>query len=120
MVQGTLHGTRILLLSDLGRDGQAALLECGRDLRADIVIAGLPARGEPMEDALLDAVRPAVIVVADSELPANRRASAGLKERLAKRKVTVIYTRTAGAVTMVAGRSGWRLETMDGQTFQSP
>ena len=120
VVQGTLHGTRVLLLSDLGRDGQAALLECGRDLRADIVIAGLPAHGEPMEEALLDAVRPAVIVVADSELPANRRASAGLKERLAKRKVTVIYTRTAGAVTMVAGRSGWRVETMDGQTFQSP
>ena len=83
---GNFYGTRVLLLSDLGRDGQSALLARTNDLRADIVIAGLPDEGEPLCDALLDAVQPKVIVVADSEFPATRRAepriegTAGAKE----------------------------------------
>ena len=66
---GNFHGARILLLSDLGRDGQSALLERTNDLRADIVVAGLPDEGEPLCDALIDAIHPKVIVVADSEFP---------------------------------------------------
>jgi beta-lactamase superfamily II metal-dependent hydrolase len=68
---GNYSGTRILLLSDLGRDGQSALLARTNDLRADIVIAGLPDEGEPLCDALLDAIQPRVIVIADSEFPAT-------------------------------------------------
>lgn len=117
---GTIHGTRVLLLSDLGRDGQSALLARTNDLRADIVIAGLPNDGEPVGDALLEAIQPKVIVVADSESPATRRAGRELKERLAARQVPVIYTRTAGAVTILACPKGWELRTMDGQYFSSP
>ncbi len=115
MLPGNFHGARILLLSDLGRGGQSALLARTNDLRADIVIAGLPTDGEPLGDALLDAIQPKVIVVADSEFPATRRAGRELKERLAERKVPVIYTRTAGAVTILARPKGWELRTMDGQ-----
>ncbi len=86
MLLGNLSGTKILLLSDLGRDGQSALLERTNDLRADIVVAGLPTEGEPLCDALLDAIQPKVIVIADSEFPANRRASRELKERLARKR----------------------------------
>ena len=39
---GVIGGQRILLLSDLGRPGQDALLQRTPDLRADIVITGLP------------------------------------------------------------------------------
>ncbi len=114
---GNFSGVRILLLSDLGRDGQCALLARTNDLRADIVIAGLPSDGEPLGDALLDAIQPKVIVVADSESPATRRAGSQLKERLAGLKVPVIYTRSAGAVTILTSRNDWELRTMDGQTF---
>jgi competence protein ComEC len=115
---GNYSGVRVLLLSDLGRDGQGALLGRTNDLRADIVIAGLPNAGEPLGDAILDAIQPKVVVIADSEFPATRRARPELKELLAARKVPVIYTRTAGAVTILARPDHWELRTMDGQKFE--
>jgi beta-lactamase superfamily II metal-dependent hydrolase len=114
---GNFHRVRVLLLSDLGRNGQSALLARTNDLRADVVIAGLPDESEPLCDALLDAVQPKVIVVADSEFPANRRSSPNLRERLEQKGIPVIYTRTAGAVTIVAQPEGWVLRTRDGQHF---
>jgi len=110
---GNFNGTRVLLLSDLGRAGQSALLARTNELRADIVIAGLPDGGEPLCDALLDAVQPKVIVIADSEFPATRRASRELKDRLAQKKIPVIYTRDSGAVTILVKRNSWQLRTMD-------
>jgi beta-lactamase superfamily II metal-dependent hydrolase len=41
-----------------------------------------------------------------------------LKNRLAEKNVPVIYTRESGAVKIVTNKSGWRLQTMDGQKFQ--
>jgi competence protein ComEC len=114
VLPGNLNGARVLLLSDLGRKGQSALLARTPDLRADVVVAGLTDDGEPLCDALLDAVGPKIIVVADSELPATRRAGRELKERLGNRNVPVIYTRTAGAVTLVARAGGWELRTLQG------
>jgi competence protein ComEC len=116
---GNFPGTRILLLSDLGRDGQSALLGRTNDLHADIVVAGLPNEGEPLCDALLDAIHPKVVVIADSEFPATQRASRELKERLAGRNVPVIYTRMAGGVTIITRSKSWELQTMDGQKFTS-
>jgi ComEC/Rec2-related protein len=112
---GNFYGTRVLLLSDLGREGQSALLSRTNNLRADIVIAGLPDEGEPLCDALLDAAQPKVIVIADSEFPATRRAGPKLRARLEQRGIPVICTRTAGAVTISLRPDGWELRTMAGQ-----
>jgi competence protein ComEC len=120
VLPGNLNGARVLLLSDLGRKGQNALLARASDLRADVVITGLTDDGEPLCDALLDAVRPKIIVVTDSEFPATRRAGSPLKKRLGERNVPVIYTRTAGAVTLVARTGGWELRTMQGEIFSVP
>ncbi|MDE3066013.1 MAG: ComEC/Rec2 family competence protein [Verrucomicrobiota bacterium] len=119
VLMGNFHGTRVLLLSDLGRAGQSGLISAAEDLRADIVIAGLPTGGEPLCDALLDAVRPRAVVIVDSEFPATRRASRELKERLAQRKIPVIYTRDSGAATLLVDDHGRQLRTMDGQQFTS-
>jgi len=78
-----------------------------------------PVNGEPVSDALLGAVHPKIIVIADSEFPANRRASRELKNRLAGKNIPVIYTRDSGAVKIVADKGGWKLQTMDGQKFSS-
>jgi len=112
---GNFHGTRILLLSDLSRAGQDALLARTNDMSADIVIAGLPNEGEPLCDALIDAIQPTVIVIADSEFPAARRAGRALKDRLEQSKIPVFYTRSSGAVEIVTDNRGWKLQTMDGQ-----
>ena len=112
---GNFYGTRVLLLSDLGREGQSTLLSRTNNLHADIVIAGLPDEGEPLCDALLDAAQPKVIVIADSEFPATRRASPKLRARLEQKGIPVIYTRTEGAVTILLRSNGWELRTMGGQ-----
>lgn len=119
VLRGNFSGTRILLLSDLSRMGQSALLAGTNDLQADIVIAGLPNEGEPLDDALADAIRPKVIVIADSEFPPMRRASHHLKERLGQKEIPVLYTRESGAVKIAMNGSGWKIQAMDGQTFDS-
>ena len=72
---GDLEGTRVLLVSDLGRPGQNAVLERWPELRADIVVTGLPAQNEALTDAFLDRVQPRIVIVADSEYPVWERAS---------------------------------------------
>jgi competence protein ComEC len=119
VLSGEFSGLKILLLSDLGHDGQGALLARTNDLHADLVIAGLPDHGEALGEALLDAIRPKMIVVADSEFPAARRARPELKARLSEGNLPVIYTRTAGAVTIRARPNYWELRTMDGQKLTS-
>ncbi len=117
VLQGELHGVKVLLLSDLGRTGQEILFNQTNDLRADIVVTGLPEKSQPLSDALLDRIHPKIIVVADSEFPATKRAPTALRERLAQRNIPVFYTRQTGAVTLVAKPNGWELRTMDGQRF---
>jgi beta-lactamase superfamily II metal-dependent hydrolase len=119
VLRGRFYQAEVLFLADLGRNGQSVLLERTNDLRADIVIAGLPAEGEPLCDALLQAVRPQVIVLVDSEYPAQRRAGPRLKTRLEHTGRPVIYTREAGAVTLVSRPAGWELTTTAGQRFDS-
>jgi competence protein ComEC len=116
---GDIHGTRVLLLSDLGRPGQEALMERAPDLRADLVVTGLPEQGEPLCEALLERLQPRVVMVADSEFPATKRSSPRLRERLERHDARVIYTRFSGAVTVKVGKSGWELRAMDGTQFTS-
>jgi len=117
---GNFSGTRILLLSDLSQEGQSALLATTNDLHADIVIAGLPTQGEPLDDSLIDAIGPRVMVIADSEFPAMRRASRKLTERLEQKNIPTLYTRESGAVKIVIHSAGWRLEAMDGESYSQP
>ena len=119
VLMGDFHGTRVLLLSDLSRSGQSELLSGTNDLRADIVVAGLPDAGEPLCDDLIAAIQPKVIVIADSEFPATRRAGRGLKERLEQTKIPVVYTRDSGAVGIETDSRGWRVRAMDGWNYSS-
>ncbi|HOB33568.1 MAG TPA: ComEC/Rec2 family competence protein, partial [Verrucomicrobiota bacterium] len=114
VLMGDHHGARVLLLSDLSRAGQNALIDSGQDLRADIVIAGLPEKSEPLCDALIERVGPRLIIIADSEFPATRRASPALRDRLARASIPVLYTRFAGAVTLELRANRIRATAMDG------
>jgi beta-lactamase superfamily II metal-dependent hydrolase len=114
VLRAELEGVRVLLMSDLGKPGQNRLMERTADLRADIVVAGVPAQSEPLADALLDAIRPRLIIIADSEFPATQRASRKLSERLGRRDVPVFYTRETGAVTLWLRSGSWEARTMNG------
>ncbi len=119
VLAGLFSGARVLLLSDLGRAGQDALLSRCPDLHADIVIAGLPAQGEALCDPLLEAIRPRLVIISDSEFPAAERAGSALRERLAKARVPVLCTRFAGAATLEFRRSSWHLRTINGPSVES-
>jgi hypothetical protein len=58
--------------------------------------------------------------VADSEFPASARASSRLRERLAQRKIPVLYTRSDGAVTLELSRGQWEPRTMSGARLARP
>src|SRR5439155_145769 len=49
---GDLEEVRVLLLSAVGKPGQNALMERHPDLRADIVVSGVPLQSEPLAEAL--------------------------------------------------------------------
>jgi ComEC/Rec2-related protein len=116
VLRGTFTGTRVLLLSDLGRHGQNVLAGLGESLRADIVVAGLPQNGEPLGEGLLDLIQPQAVIVADSEFPATRRAGRLLLERLARRQLAVISTREHGGVTLVVRQGAWEIRSV-GETL---
>jgi len=111
-----INGYSVLLLSTLGRSGQDSLVEHHPDLRADMVVAGLPAKDEPLSEPLLHLLQPKLIVIMDSEFPATRRASAKLRQRLATHNVPVIYCRDTGALKLTLWRGGWDLKDASGQT----
>ena len=103
--------------SDLGRPGQNAVLERWPELRADIVVTGLPAQNEALSDAFLDRVQPRIVIVADSEYPVWERASQKFCQRLAKRKTPVLYTRSGGAAVIELRGKHWEIRTMSGDQF---
>ncbi len=117
VLYGEICHQSILLLSDLNRTGQNSLIESHPGLRADIVVAGLPVEGEPVCDWLLDTVQPKLIIIADTDYPAPRRASKKLRDRLAARTVPVLYCRDVGAVTLDLAPHAFSIRSSDGSTI---
>lgn len=106
VLRGEIEGVCVLLLSDLGRLGQRALLARDPDLRADIVVAGWPLNGEPLQDDLLAAIQPRLILLSSSGSRASNAAKKRLFDRLSGSGAQLKTTETSGAMTLefVAGR----------------
>lgn len=119
VLRAEIAGWRMLLLSDLGRLGQEALVARAPDLRADIVLAGLPRAEEPLEPALLEAIRPRVVIVADDATPTSARAGPALRARLTRAECAVLFTSDTGALTLRLAPGRWRVEDVDGRPLQS-
>lgn len=115
-LRGEINGIRVLLLSDLGHFGQNSLLAKANDLRADIVVSGLPDKDEPLCDALLNAIQPRVIVITD---PPTHRAGELLKRRLLRRHIPILYTSETKGITLIVRPNHWELHAMDGTTIAS-
>jgi competence protein ComEC len=118
VLRGTFYGTRVLLCSDLGRLGQRTLAERERDLRAELVVASMPATDEPLEDLFLEAIDPALIVLSSGESSASERPARELRERLERRGVPVLYTGDNGTITLVLHPGGWEVRAMDGRRYR--
>ncbi len=112
---GDFRGTRILMLGDLGKAGQAALLTRYPGLRADIVVSGLPEKTEPLDNAFIQALQPQMLIIADSRYPATQHASRKVQARLRLQRLSVLYTRETGALTIELHRRGWTIVGMHGE-----
>lgn len=108
---GTFDGVRVLLVPNLGHAGQNAVAARHPELRADVIIAGLPNRGEPLASEWLAVLRPKLVIITDSELPATRRASSDLAKRIRKSGAAFLSTRSSGAVTLAIRDGEWRVKT---------
>jgi competence protein ComEC len=114
VLQARFHKTRVLLLGDLGRPGQEALLRRHPYLDSDIVITGLPDKGEAVCDGLLASAHPKRLIVADSEFPATKRASKGFEQRMKTSGTRTVFTRKEGATTLSIRPEGASLRGMSG------
>ena len=114
VLRGQIEGIRVLLLSDLGRLGQRALLEREPDLRADIVVAGWPSNGEPLQDALLAAIRPRLILLSTAGARAPNAVKKGLLDRLSKSGAQVKSTESSGAMEVELAHGQWKIREYGG------
>jgi len=112
---GEFAGVRVLMLSDLGRLGQRALLERHPDLRADIVVTGIPAREEPLMADLLAALAPQAVIVTCTTQPASEQAAIGLRERLAQGPWTTWYVSDHGSITVKLLKQGGEIHASRGR-----
>jgi len=113
---GTAFGHGVLVMGDLGRPGQEALMRRHPQLRADIVISGIPTRGEPLCDGLLDQLQPRMVIVVDALNPATARVSAACKARLRARRMVTWVASESGSLELCLVRGRWEIRNAQGQT----
>jgi competence protein ComEC len=106
---GEFNGIRVLLLSDLGRAGQSALLSRDPTLHADIVVTGLPHNSEPLSEPLLEALKPQAVIVTDSLYPASEHANRKLRQRLKTHDFDLWFTSDSGGVTITLKNGRWNI-----------
>ena len=107
----------VLHLSELGETGQRQLLENTADLRADILIAGMPEQGEPLGAEVLDAVKPRVIILGTSRYPYTAAGSPELRARLESIGADVFYTDDKTSVSVIVRPEMCEVRSMDGRVM---
>lgn len=112
-----LHGTRILLLSDLGKDGQRQLISREPGLRADLLVTGIPNGGDPLQPWFLETVQPQLIIVASAEYPASSQVTRPLREWLATVDLPVLILTETGTATVEVVPGRWKVMTVNGPEY---
>lgn len=99
-------GWRILFLSDAGLRTERAMLESGRDLAADVIVAGRHRQDATMGDAFLRAVKPRAIVAGHADFPPEERVPAAWQAACENAGIRVFHQGRTGGVTLVPGEDG--------------
>ncbi|HEV8540901.1 MAG TPA: ComEC/Rec2 family competence protein [Verrucomicrobiae bacterium] len=113
VLRSRIQDWTILLLSDLGRLGQQALLKSGAELRADILLAGTGADESPNED-LIEAIGPRVIILGKTSRPFAPARSEKGRKLLQKSSADVFLTDEEGAVTIIIAAEKCSITTAEG------
>ena len=100
------RGWRILFTSDAGMGTELAILDAGRDVAADVIIAGRHRDDLTLCDRFLDAVNPRAIIASNPPFPAAERLSPATVEYWESRDIRVIDQGATGGVTLKTGDNG--------------
>jgi len=104
------NGWKILFTSDAGLLTERKLLDSGKNLAADVIVAGRHARDLTLGDEFLDAVNPKVIVASHSEFPIEERLPVRQVDYWKSRGIQVMNQKQTGGVTMRIVEGKMRLE----------
>jgi ComEC/Rec2-related protein len=100
------RGWKILFTSDAGVGTELKLLETGRDLRADVIIAGRHSRDLSLCDAFLDRVRPLAIIASNEAFPGTERLDPRQVHYWRQLGIQVFDQAQAGGVTLEPAATG--------------
>lgn len=100
------HGWKILFTSDSGLGTELQLLDHGKDVRADVIIAGKHRSDTSLSDRFLDAVDPQAIVASHSEFPVSERLNPKRAGYWRSRGIEVVNQANAGGVTLSIDEQG--------------
>ncbi len=109
VIAGEFHGTRVIIAPDLGREAQSEMIAASKNLRANILICGLPGDGEPPGAEFIASVAPQVIVIHDNQFPFQDRATPAIKRRLRRYGLPVMFTSELGGLQVQIKSKGWEL-----------
>ena len=109
----------VLLLGDLGREGQEILMRRHPELRASIVISGIPTKGEPLCDGLLEQLKPRLVIIADSARPPTARLGTTAQARLLRSRIPLRFTSETGSLDLYRNSGRWEVRTATGTAIAS-
>ncbi len=100
------RGWKFLLTSDAGVATEWEMLASGRDLTADVIIAGRNANDEALSDAFLDAVQPRLIIASHAEFPASEKLDPQTVDHWKSRGIQVVHQGESGGVSVQVDGAG--------------
>jgi len=100
------RGWKILLTSDAGVAAEMDLLDSGKDLTADLIIAGHHRGDLALTDRFLDAVAPKAILASNSPFPIAEQLDPRRVSYWRSRGIQVIDQAKSGGVTLTINESG--------------
>ena len=112
--------TRVLFMSDSGRQTETALLSSGADLRSDILVKGQHHSQESGSEEFLRAVQPRVIIATSRNFPEQERLRDDFVARVREKGIRLFRQDESGAVELDFHRDNWEARSyVTGETFRS-
>lgn len=100
------RGWKLLFTSDAGMGTERKLLDSGKDLSADLIIAGRHQGDLTLCDPFLDAVSPQAIIASNPPFPAGEKLDPRVVEYWISRGIQVVDQGRSGGVTVLVDESG--------------
>ncbi|MES2658247.1 MAG: ComEC/Rec2 family competence protein [Verrucomicrobiota bacterium] len=100
------RGWKLLFTSDAGMKTERAMLGTGKNVSADVIIAGRNRGDESLGDAFLKAVNPQAIIASHSEFPLAEKLDPRAVAYWRSQGIRVIHQGESGGVTIRVDESG--------------